>query len=83
MQNTSDKEITEESTGIAEKTDSHGRPINSDSEYTYQPKESDSTNVTYTILFDDEKGNTYQDYKVHKNTRQGRPISNQYKKIKK
>jgi hypothetical protein len=73
---TSDRDIVNNHTGTAQKTDANGRPIEN---VTPLGTEADSIKNTRTLLFDDVEGNTYQDFKIHKNTRMGRPISNPYK----
>jgi len=78
---TSDRQVVEQSTGTAEKTDAHGKPIEQ-TEYDYKSegKESDSSVVQVTYYFNDVDGDTVQDWKVKKNTSNGRPISKKYVK---
>jgi len=53
MQNTSDKEITEEYTGTAEKTDAHGNSANGQEKYKTWIKNDD-----YQNGYDDPSGDT-------------------------
>ncbi len=81
---TSDKEIIEQTTGPSEQTDSHGRFIeNTESENKRIGKEPDSIEVTFTFYFNDEAGDTVQNYRIHKGTNKGRPISDKYIKRQK
>jgi|GEM_PF-1819460 len=74
---TSDKQIVEQSTGTAEKTDADGRPLN-EIDQKYGQQESDSVETKFTYYFDEEKGDSVQIWKVHKYTNKGRPVSKKY-----
>jgi RHS repeat-associated protein len=77
----SDREIVESSTGPAEKTDASGKPI--ENNINTGQTEADSIVITFTYLHDDEKGDSVQDWRIHKNENRGRPISKKYiKKLK-
>ena len=74
---TSDKQIVEQSTGTAAKTDADGRPLN-EIDQKYGQQESDSVETKFTYYFDEEKGDSVQNWKVHKYTNKGRPVSKKY-----
>jgi hypothetical protein len=74
---TSDKEIVENSTGTAEKKDAHGKPVEQN-DYKPEGQETDSSVIQKTYYFDDVDGDTVQDWRVHKFTNMGRPVSKKY-----
>ena len=47
-------------------------------DYRSEGKETDSTVTTYTYLEDVVEGNVVQDWKIHKSTNHGRPVSKKY-----
>jgi hypothetical protein len=71
---TSDQKI-KEATG--DKTDANGKSIEN-----LQGKESDSTVIEVTTMFD-ESGNTYRQFKKDNTSNKGRYVSEEYKKMKK
>jgi len=71
---TSDKEIVEESSGNSKTTNSSGKEID---------RNGDSIIVTHTHYFGEDGRDTVIDYKVHKYTNKGRPVSKPYFKIQK
>lgn len=78
---TSDRQIVEQSTGTAEKTDTHGKPIKetetvADSEY--EGGESDSI-IVPLLYHATEDGDSVRNWKINKGSKKGRPISKPYK----
>jgi len=78
---TSDRQILEKSTGTAEKTDAHGKPIEEtetvpDSEY--DGSESDSI-VVPLLYHATEDGDSVRNWKINKGSKKGRPISKPFK----
>jgi len=72
---TSDKQITEQFTGTAVKTDANGRPIQETTQS--QGQESDSVEVQIGVYFTDDSV-LVQDYKRHVKTNLGRNVSKPY-----
>ncbi len=80
-----DEEIVEETTGNnAEiiKNEIEKRYGSVDKKYIPQGEESDSVIRSYAIRFYEDGGHLFQDYKVHKHTNMGRPISKPYRRNK-
>jgi Sec-independent protein translocase protein TatA len=58
------------------------KEINSKNKTDAKGKQSDSITVTFVKKFDPVEGNTVQDFRIHENSRHGRPISKPYKEKK-